>query len=61
MTAKALIAKLKKLPPNKPVLISNKMGCPAYDYDGQRFAAGSDSRTGTVTLTREVETNEDEE
>ncbi len=54
MTPKQLIKALSKLPPNKPVLISNNMGCPAYDYEGQRFVAGFDPKTRTISIESEV-------
>lgn len=54
MTAKTLAKKLAKLPPKTKVLISNEMGFPAYDYDGQRFVAGFDSRKKTITIRSEV-------
>ncbi len=39
---------------DQPVLVSNGMGCPAYDYQGQRFAAHWDDETKTVKMTKEV-------
>lgn len=53
MTAKTLIKKLQKLPPNTRILISNEMGYPAHDYEGT-FLAGFNARKKTITIRTET-------
>lgn len=53
MKVKDLIAKLKTLDPEKQVMISNQMGSPAYDYEGQRFKTGFDAKSKTITIVGE--------
>lgn len=52
MKAKDLIKKLKKLKPDTKLVVTNGMGMPAYDYDGQKFAFQLKGRR--LEMTREL-------
>lgn len=60
MTARQLIKRLKTFDPDKEVVILNRMGCPAYDYEGQTFRLGTDKRSSAITILSEIDKSDDE-
>lgn len=54
MTAKELKERLEKLPDDCEIVCVNKMGCPAYDYEGQRFWLGFSEAVNELAIVGEV-------
>lgn len=55
MKAKQLIKRLQRLDPNAEVFLENRMGCPAYDYEGQVFRIGTGRKANMLSIASEVD------
>ena len=54
MKAKKLIELLKKVDPDKNLVVTNEMGCPAYDYEGEKFRFRFNAKKGRIEMTEEI-------